>query len=254
MTVKKRNVAPQVFKLTNINLETVISESVGGDVSTEIETSIDIGVQKKYTVNELLHEKNKYKNTSKIFLDPRYKTKCKFWACMIDKTQAGPLPLTTSNPCWWCRSTFTTIPMGCPVAYNKECKDELYRERILEKFAQTNISLDDGTDFFETEGIFCSFPCTKSYIMEQISKTRSGKYTNALTLLSLLHNKLTGSEVLTDITSAPSWKLLSEWGGHLTPDEFRSSVNQLSYTETSNTKRPLMYSCSQYIQEKRVRV
>lgn len=171
---------------------------------------------------------------------------------MFDFVQNGALPRYTTRPCWWCRNKFSSHPIGCPIIYHPEPKSEEKKLHVLDIFRKSNLPVDNGTDFFETEGLFCTFPCVKAYILDQIARTKSIKYAKALTLLTLLYSKLVGDIAV--IPVAPSWKVLIEWGGHLTPQEYRSSMGLLEYIETVNTKRPYMYPSSAYIQEIRVKV
>lgn len=213
------------------------------------ETIIDFG-NEDVRIMDLLHEKSKKSKRSIMFLDP-HKAQVKFWGIMIDMTDNGPLPRYSSKPCWWCRNKFSYHPLGCPVRYNNHKNKGLDKERIEERIAELNISLENGNDFFETEGIFCTFPCVKAYILDQISKTKSPKYKKSLTLLTLLYLKLVGN--VTTIPTAGSWKLTTDWGGHMTPNEFRSSTGLLEYTETVNTRRPYMFCSSTLVREKRVK-
>lgn len=214
------------------------------------ETILEFG-DEDIGITNLLHEKSKKSKRSLMFLDP-HKSTVKLWGNMIDMAQGGALPRYTTKPCWWCRSTFNSHPIGCPTRYNPEKSPGPERDRILKRFREANLPLDCGTDFFETEGVFCTFPCVKAYILDQLSRTKSPKYKRALTLLTLLYSKLMGQ--ITIIPTAGTWKVLTEWGGHLTPQEFRAATGLLEYIETVNSRRPYMYSTSTYVQEKRIRV
>lgn len=214
------------------------------------ETILEFG-DEDIGITTLLHEKSKKSKRSIMFLDP-HKSTVKLWGNMIDLAQGTALPRYTTKPCWWCRSTFKSHPIGCPIRYNPEKPNGTDRNRILQRFKEANLPLDEGTDFFETEGIFCTFPCVKTYILNELSRTKSPKYKRALTLLTLLYLKLMGK--ITIIPTAGTWKVLYEWGGHLTPQEYRASTGLLEYIETVNVRRPYMYSTSAYVQEKRLRV
>src|SRR5208282_3960299 len=112
------------------------------------------------------------------FLDTR-KIQHKFWGIMIDVTENGPLPVTTSKPCWWCHHNFYTMPIGCPLRYHCNASvstntsgalitgPTLFQKRFEEKLISANYDITGGSDFFETEGYFCSFPCCKAYITYQ---------------------------------------------------------------------------------------
>jgi len=194
--------------------------------------------------SDLMHEKSR---RSYYFLDVR-KNQIKLWPNMIDVVSNGALPTTTIKSCWWCRHTFTTRPIGCPIRYHPHKSHGVERQRVEEKFKNADIPLTD-TDFFETEGYFCSFPCCKAYI---IDKGFNAKYKESISSLSLLFKILYGK--LIDIPVAPSWKILKEYGGHLTIQEYRSTFGRLEYEETINIRRPYMFASSQYISEKKIKL
>ena len=205
---------------------------------------LDIGI------TDLLHEKSKKSKRNIMFLDP-HKDQVKLWGIMIDLTASGPLPRYTQKPCWWCRNKFSYHPIGCPIRYNGQKINGVSKDRVDANFLELNLTLDYGTDFFETEGIFCTFPCIKAYILDQLSRTTSPKYKKSLTLLTLLYLKLVG--VICTIPTAGSWKLTTDWGGHMSPPEYRSTTGLLEYTETVNIRRPYMFCSSNWIREKRIK-
>jgi hypothetical protein len=196
-----------------------------------------------FTENELLHERSKRVH---YFLDS-HKVQAKYWGVMIDTTTNGPL-LASNKPCWWCRTTFQTKPIGCPLAYHKK-GDGLYKERFKEKLKAANLSTDGPLDFFETEGLFCSFPCCKAYILD---RRGSVKYKESASLLVHLYYILFQEHEV--IPTAPSWKMLREYGGHLSIQEFRATFGKLEYIETVNMRRPYMFCSSQYISAKRIKL
>lgn len=208
----------------------------------EWEDSISIG--------DILHENDK--NHGKLSFIGPHKSQIKMWPNMFCLNTQGSLPFHTNRPCWWCRNSFTTRPLGCPVKYIQgkvSCKEnENYRLWLEE----SNISQSGDTSHFMTEGIFCTFPCVKSYILRELSCHKSAKYKKSLSYLTLLYKKINGE--IMEIPKASSWKLTEMWGGHLTPEELRASTGYIQYVETVNTKRPIMHSSSQYIQEKRVKI
>ncbi len=216
----------------------------GDEDVEETDTIIDIG-DKEIGITEILHEKSK---RSIFFLDPN-KHRVKYWVNMIDITQNGALPRYITKPCWWCRATFKSRPLGCPIEYHSHKTEGLDKERFEEKLKAANLPIDTN-DFFETEGIFCMFPCIKAYALQQMAMTKSAKYKKTLTLITTLHLKIFGK--LVTIPTADTWKVQREWGGHLTSEQYRASVGRLHYEETANLRRPYMYSSSLYIRETRV--
>lgn len=167
-----------------------------------------------------------------------YKQKNKFSVNMIDYLN-GPLPLNTTKACWWCTHSFDTCPIGIPIFYHQSNKKT---EQI---FKNLNLNSTDGTEHFETEGIFCSFPCAKSYIIDQ---KFTSKYKNSTVLLSLLYKYIKGS--VSDIPLAPSWKLLKKFGGEMSITEFRNSFGEFEYIDCQNIKKPLIFSVGNMYIEK----
>lgn len=221
------------------------------------QTIVDLtpGQEEDVNMSSLTHDKSK---RAMWFLDS-HKTKAKYWVSMIDVTQSesttkteggiiGSLPSHTSKPCWWCRHTFATKVLGCPIKYNPCKLNSVERTRVEQKFRKSKLPTT-SFDFFETEGIFCSFPCIKAYIL---SHNLNSRYKESSTLLSLLYLKLTGSSI-SYIPPAPSWKVLIEYGGHLNIKEYRATFGKLEYTETVSIRRPYMFCSSKYIEERRIK-
>ena len=175
-------------------------------------------------IMDILHERSK---RAYYFLDAR-KTQIKVWPNMVDVTLAGPLPSSTTKLCWWDRHSFQNRPLGCPL---RCISDKEHKEK----------------DIYETEGIFCGFPCCKAYIISQKSEM---KYKESLALLTMIFMTFYGKRDIS-IPIAPTWKMLKAYGGHLTIQEYKSSIGRLDYEETVNFKRSQLVCSSQYIQEKR---
>jgi hypothetical protein len=257
----KKGKSDTTFSLNNVNIvQLMLSRNVRskkpifidstnsplgqGDTSTIV--AIDDEAS-DIPITDLLHEKSK---RAMYFLDTR-KIQHKFWGTMIDVTENGPLPVSTSKPCWWCTNAFRGMPVGCPLKYYPNSSGVL-QQRFKEKLKGANYPAKDleiSNEFFETEGYFCSFPCCKAYITDQRNNV---KYKDSNSLLSLLYKIFYGRPP--DFPEAPSWKLLKEYGGHYTIEEFRASFGQLEFAETVNIRRPYMFCTSQYIAEKRVKL
>lgn len=197
------------------------------------------------------------KNKRSMIFMSQYKNQCRMYAVMIDIVQNGALPRMTNKPCWWCRSTFSSIPVGCPIKYNKNTPGSTDAKRFEDYLKSINIASDGTNDFFETEGLFCTLSCAKAYALDQLQRSGSSKYKDSLTLLDLIHHKTLQLEGNVDATAhihaAPSWRMIDEWGGHLTPREFRESFGLVEYRDTINVRRPMLYSTAQYYQEKKIK-
>lgn len=210
------------------------------------ETPVAKSQQKDIEITDLLKERS---NRCIYFVDP-HKQKIKCWVSMVDITQGMVMPLYTTKKCWWHREKIPHHPLGIPIRYSPQKLEGVEKDRLSDKFKELNYNVESN-DFFETIGMVCSFPCMKAYILDQLSRSKSSRFKNSLTLMTLLYSKLFG-KIIT-IPTAPTWKLLKQYGGHLTPEEYISSFGRLEYTETVNIRRPYMFSSSNYIQEQRIR-
>ena len=243
----KKEVSPlknkKIFTLKNIIGINIIS-SIYFNVPEETEflPQTSVPIDNEMSISDLKHEKSK---KAIYFLDA-HKNQIKYWINMFDFTlyNGGALPLSTNDPCWWDRHSFTSRPLGCPIKYHDHKKYGRDKEKIEEKFKKAGIDINTN-DFLETEGIFCSFPCIMAYILSQSNILR---YKESTTLLTFLYYILFG--VIIEIPEAPSWKIIKKYGGHLEIEEFRATFGKLIYDETVNVKRPYMYSNSRYISEK----
>lgn len=274
-TITVNNVCAQRIFFEYLNVANIPSSMIdlGGDDGIH-QTIVDIQPKEEEDIhtNSLTFDKSK---RAMWFLDV-HKTKTKYWVNMIDVLQrdstpkddgdhpvkgglVSTLPQQTSRPCWHCRHTFTTRVWGCPLKYNHCTNNSIERGYVEKKFSKSKVLTLEGTrlsgcsprvDFFETEGIFCSPPCVKAYILDQGVNAR---YKDSSTLLSLLYFKMTGVKV-EHIPRAPSWKQLVEYGGHLTIKDYRATFGKLEYSETVSVRRPYMFCSSKYIEERRIKV
>ena len=109
----------------------------------------------------------------------------------IEENNMVDINSNNSSKCWWCKHSFNTAKVELP---------ELYIESK-----------------FYCIGQFCSYNCAKSYNNdlndENVAKRKS---------LLHYHYKLTYDKNI-NIKSAPSWKLLKEFGGILNIKKFRKN-------------------------------
>ena len=130
--------------------------------------------------------------------------KLKAYTCFKDEHLNCEIPKFTSIKCWWCRSSIPTSihPLGMPIKYNKE------------------------DNFFDTEGMFCSFNCMCSYLHEN---TNMSQYKDSGSLIYFMYKCIFNEyPYKMNIRKAPSWKLLKDYGGNLTIEEFRSMFNTVN--------------------------
>jgi len=212
----------------------------------------DDKVAEEITKVECVTEPRKPKTEKPFMFLDQNKLKIVMWGNMMAITKGAALQPRSTKPCWWCRNKFTGFSLGLPISYENDTRDEKMKEMYLDYLKQYNLVLTEGTDYFNTEGLFCCIACMKAYCFERITLTKLAKYKKALNLITLLQIKVYGD--IQDIKPADSWKMLTEYGGHKSISEFRNDVHLLEYTETVNSRRPFMYSSSTYFQEKHVKI
>jgi hypothetical protein len=170
------------------------------------------------------------------------KNKRKFIITLIDCTTKEKLKLVQ---CFWCRHSFDSTPLGCPIKYVPHCivkkyfsyitkdyytiKEEISNTRFEELKADiqdtelTVIQLAQN-DYYETDGVFCSFNCCLAWIKDNPT---NNLYINSIYLLHEIYNKCFDTQH--QIQAAPHWRLLTGFGGHMSIYDFRSSFNKIIY-------------------------
>ena len=133
----------------------------------------------------------------------------------INRITTHEIKISSNTKCWWCKNSFHTSPVQLP---------ELYRDNI-----------------FYCIGHFCSFNCAKSYNLDindsSIFKRES--------LLHLMYNLTYGE--YKEITPAPHWLTLEEFGGIFTIEQFRE--NMISNTKNFIVLTPPVISRQMQIEE-----
>jgi hypothetical protein len=202
-----------------------------------------VSPEEDISMADILQEKSK---RSYYFLDT-HKVQNKMWPNMIDVTLTGPLPASTTKSCWWDRHSFQNRPIGCPLRYIASASGAV-GSTVGDSATVPTLRGGEDKKVFETEGYFCGFPCCKAYIISQKSNP---KYKDSLALLTMLFMSFYNRIEYTP--KAPTWKILKEYCGHLTIQEYRAAIGRLEYEETVNLKRSQLICSSQYIQEKRTK-
>jgi hypothetical protein len=229
---------------------------------TFILKNIDINkVDSKYGItikSNLLETTIMPKNSTKIddltslknvefapFLDDS-KKKC---ITMLDSITSQRI---TSTCCYWCRHPFSNVPVGCPLKYvpseiSHTYTSEITKEKysITQKISQSkNLEYTDSNtvaitnSYYETDGSFCSFNCCMAYIN---SNAHDPTFKNSKNLLMKMYMDVFADEKMIDkINPAPSWRLLSAYGGFLSISEFRDSFSNRIYIDDNHriTKVP----------------
>ncbi len=153
--------------------------------------------------------------------------------------------------CFWCRHQIPSscIPIGCPIKYipnelNKTYYSEISKEiysiseqiSLLKSLFLSQSKSDSrlsfiSQNFYITDGIFCSFNCTLSYIYD---KKHDPLYSLSECLLYKIFDSLYPFSH-SIIEPAPSFRLLSEYGGYLSISKFRENFNKIIYTDFGTT-------------------
>lgn len=200
------------------------------------------------------------KSSIVVFLDC-FKSNVKCWRTVVDIDTNKPLPLTTEVRCWNHHHQFSTCPIGLPIRFCKYESSSAIKKTILDKAftlfkkslreakTKTKTSpkeIDDVEDvnkyeFFETVGIFCSFPCVQSFIL----KNYNVQFKESTSLLELMYYKYFG--IKATIPEAPPHELMIEYGGELTEKEWLENMQaNMKIVPTMNLQRPYTFSCAQY--------
>jgi hypothetical protein len=197
-----------------------------------------------------------FKERAMYFFDAK-KNKIKIWPVMFNSAECGNiLPLSTTNPCRQCHYKFITYPLGCPIKYYPHIlNDEDPKKIQIINFLKEHNFPTTSTEYFETEHLFCSFPCVKAYIISNLSKNAmSSKYSNSLSYLTIMFKKLNGIEGIPPyIPPSHAIETLQNYGGHLNIEEYRSSIGIMEYEVTINNMKPIMYGNSVLVEELQIK-
>ena len=235
-------------------------------------------LDKKYGIelksNLLFNDNNQGKHVTKIeklcinndnkffsYIDESTKN----YKCLVSMydTMNKPLPINTNISCFWCKHKFSSIPLGCPIKYvSSEIKKKYISEITKDKYEiKKNISQntrlyiekkienkDDNfenitlkkKEYFQTDGMFCSFNCCVAFINDN---KYNPLYCNSMNLLSKMY-LLYFRKPFKNISAAPHWRLLLDYGGQLTIEEFRESFYKAEYNLLQEyiNEMPQMYS------------
>lgn len=152
--------------------------------------------------------------------------------------------------CFWDRNYIPQdwLPIGCPLKYIPSKVTKVYHSQISkEKYKiseyvtedrRTEIELKKDSDakyiteknnYYETDGIFCSFNCCLAFL-ESLGNRKNPIYKNSKSLLFQIYTDITNGGNPLDVIPAPHWRLLEDFGGHLSIDQFRESFNKIKYT------------------------
>lgn len=234
----------QIFFLNNVNIEKIEQKYGIGVALNEFDHTVPENATR-------IDDLNIVKKTPEIvsFLDESKRVhKCS--VSMIDFNSRQQVE-KGKYKCFWDKHEIPqdVQPIGCPLryvsskatkSYHSEISREQYTisEQITEKRAnqiservQNKLSLERN-NYYETDGVFCSFNCCLAYILEPEHK-RDPSYRHSEMLLLQMYNDFQGEnkkiDNIAEIVPAPHWRLLTDFGGTLNIDKFRESFNKVQY-------------------------
>jgi hypothetical protein len=191
-----------------------------------INTKYDINVHtfgEKTFIDELKIQTNEDENTtpSYLFMDVlKNKHKC------ITLPTNGEKKINTLS-CYWCRHHFNHHYIECPVDVSTVKKEKSYYS-FVNKNSYTIHEPITGehvpNEIYITDGYFCSFNCCLAFIHDN---QHNVYYKKSLVLLNQYYYKL--YNVKMNVIPAPHWRLLKDYGGYMTIEEFRTCFKNISF-------------------------
>lgn len=237
-----RSIKKFIFTLSGVDMDKV-NKKYGISIQSNIEEFQSVPPTNTTKLCELNVEKGTPELIS--FLDEAKRSHlCQ--VSMIDFNTGMYTNMLIYN-CFWCRHSFETQGIGCPVKYISNQATKKYHSEIskdaytikenvttkrIKNIEDDRISIKIG-EYYETDGIFCSFNCCQAFIDEH---KHLRKYDQSAVLIMKMYNKMMGTKAVI-IMPAPHWRLLITYGGTMTIDKFRDSFNKIEYELHGTTKR-----------------
>jgi hypothetical protein len=153
------------------------------------------------------------------------------------------------SKCWWCRHDFDTLPIGRPLRYvpdqmQTHYQSELTKERFMvqqyvpfdldgkvaDPIGSTTHKLLGG--YYETDGVYCSFNCCMAAINE-LPDAPAASVSRDLLMRMFFETHGQAEE----ITPSPHWRLLEDFGGFMSIDQFRKSLDNYRFIDKHYTMR-----------------
>lgn len=242
------------FTLKNIDTEK-IHKLYDLNITPKITIGLTIPEQQVDNITKLsdLSISNEDKDNS--FIDDK---ESNMSVTMLDYLSLETLPSQINLSCFWCRHPFNSVPIGCPLKYNASQLEKTYYSDITkDKYTiRENISVDKRKKFmnnngdtekakyaliereyYETDGVFCSFNCCLSFINEN---KHNSIYKHSKNLLKKIYYDFFGSYP-DNLIPSPSWRLLREYGGNMSIDEYRGKLNKVEIVQTGMIRNNIKF-------------
>jgi len=209
-------------------------------------SNINAPVNSSDNITTLTNLSSQTNEPTTITIIDEFKKRNRYIVSWIDIKSQMEMEESTTKRCFWCRNQFDSVPIGCPVryfpsqiqkSYHSEITKDMYniKENVSDTQCKHIDNYVNGSNinikickkgYYEVDGIFCSFNCCTSFIHEN---KHDKLYMNSLYLLQKMYIDLFNRPPI-KITAAPSWKLLKEYGGHFSIEQFRKSFNTIEYS------------------------
>lgn len=192
-------------------------------------------------------------------------------------SEENPLPDQTLLHCFWCRHPFPHRPIGIPLVYvphrlHKQYHSEITQDsyilrenvdRALHKIMSPAVHTESTPsprkhatavvpqyrDYYITDGIYCSFNCALAYIRDH---RHDPLYRTSEMLLRKIYHEVYGTDAST-VEPSPSWRLLMNYGGHLTIEDYRRNLFKVDYRATGSVVLPSFRPIG-FLFEKQIRI
>jgi len=245
-TTRTRKSTKYVFTLKNIN-----TEKIDQKYGITIISNISQNVEQPNNTTTLTELSEINKNTSLDIISFLDESK-RLYQCnvsMIDFS-SGKNTDSLKYKCYWCKYNFKTIAIGCPISYiSSKAKKTYFSEVSKDNFTikenitkyKSNIIQDTSLfmsknkaditvhkeEYYITDGIFCSFNCCKAFIK---NNKNDNLYEHSDNLLIKLYIDMNSGDTKNiKINPAPHWRLLKDFGGYLSIEDFRENFNKCTY-------------------------
>ena len=158
---------------------------------------------------------------------------------------------STNIRCHWDHHTFDGIGIFCPLSYRPKqvakigqnepkSKNDIFDSNVNNFMIKENIpkyktipnikNLIEITDaYYEVDGVFCSPECCLAFINDEKSKVGGSKYFESERLLHFMLG------LTSRISPANNFRLLKEYGGNLTIEQFRKNNKSIKYEYCGTT-------------------
>lgn len=166
---------------------------------------------------------------------------------MLNYLTKQKLTIYSGVNCFWCRHPFDTVPIGCPISYKVDVKVKDLTSFFCDNIVQIKTPTEKG--WYEVDGVFCGLSCCKAFIEDN---EYDPIYENSMSLLYKLYNELE-HKMNKDINTAPNWRLLREYGGNMTIEEFRENIKIYTFSFHNLIRIPFYQSIG-YVYDKKMRL